>query len=371
MGSIGLDTVAVAQLKNCANEEDEACKHALQLVTFSILPMTLKAAIELDLLEILVKGCGGPSGKPIMTASDVASHLKTNNPQAAEMLDRMLKLLASYDVIKCDVEIDDGGNKVAQRYGPAPVCKWLTKNEDGVSMAALALMNQDRALMESWYYLKDAVLEGGIPFNKAYGMTAFEYNAKNPRISRLFNEGMKNHSVIFTKKLLQLYEGFSDINTLVDVGGGVGVTLSMITSKYSNIKGINFDLPHVVADAPLYSRVEHVGGDMFESIPSGDAILMKWIMHDWSDEHCLTILKNCYKALPENGKVIMFDSIIPMKPDATARGAFHGDLLMLVYNPGGKERTEKEFRSLAEGAGFSGFKTTYAYANIWAIEVTK
>lgn len=102
------------------------------------------------------------------------------------------------------------------------------------------------------YYLKDAVLEGGIPFNKAYGMTAFEYNAKDLRINRLFNEGMKNHSTIFTKTFLQLYQGFNDINTLVDVGGGVGATLSIITSKYPKMKGINFDLPHVIADALPY-----------------------------------------------------------------------------------------------------------------------
>jgi caffeic acid 3-O-methyltransferase / acetylserotonin O-methyltransferase len=94
-------------------------------------------------------------------------------------------------------------------------------------------------------------------------------------------------------------------------------------------------------------------------------------MHDWSDEHCQKILKNCYKALPENGKVMILDSIIPANPDATARGCFHSDLMMLAYNPGGKERTEQEFRSLAEGAGFTGFKTTYAYVNTWVIEVTK
>ncbi|KAJ3690539.1 hypothetical protein LUZ61_019703 [Rhynchospora tenuis] len=370
MGTVSLDASAVLQ-KDFAEEEEEACMHALQLASASILPMVLKAAIELDVLEILIKGCGGPFGKPVMTASDVVSHLKTNNPQAAEMLDRMLRLLASYNVIKCDVEIDDERNNVTRRYGPMPVCKWLTKNEDGVSIAALALMTQDKALMESWYYLKDTVLEGGIPFNKAYGMTAFEYNAKDPRVSHLFNEGMKNHSVIFTKKLLELYQGFDDIDTLVDVGGGVGVTLSMITSKYSNIKGINFDLPHVIADAPPYPRVKHIDGDMFQSIPSGDAILMKFIMHDWSDEHCQKILNNCYRALPENGKVIMLDFILPETPDATARGAFDSDLIMLVNNPGGKERTEKEFRSLVESAGFSGFKATYIYAYVWAIEVTK
>jgi caffeic acid 3-O-methyltransferase / acetylserotonin O-methyltransferase len=100
--------------------------------------------------------------------------------------------------------------------------------------------------------LKDTVLEGGIPFNKAYGMTAFEYNAKSPQLNRLFNDGMKSHSVIFTKCFLEIYEGFDGINTLVDVGGGIGATLSMITSKHPQIKAINFDLPHVIADAPKF-----------------------------------------------------------------------------------------------------------------------
>lgn len=82
-------------------------------------------------------------------------------------------------------------------------------------------------------------------------------------------------------------------------------------------------------------------------------------------------MKNCYKALPENGKVIILDCIVPAIPDATARCAFHVDMMMLAYNPGGKERTEKEFRSLAEGAGFSRFKTTYVSANTSVIEVSK
>jgi len=353
--------------------DEEACMHALQLASASILPMTLKAAIELDVLEILVSGCGGPFGKPVMTPDDVAAQLKTQNPQAAIMLDRMLRLLAAYNVVACDVEIKDDGKKVSRKYGPAPVCKWLTKNEDGVSMAPLVLMNQDKVLMESWYYLKDTVLEGGIPFNKAYGMTAFEYHGTDPRFNKVFNEGMKNHSVIITKKLLEFYGGFDDLNTLVDVGGGIGATLFMITSKHSHIKGINFDLPHVISDAPPFPGVEHVGGDMFASMPTGDAILMKWILHDWSDEHSLTILKNCYKALPSNGKVILVECVLPVNPEATpkAQGVFHLDLIMLAHNPGGKERTEKEFEALGKEAGFSGFKATYVYANAWALELTK
>ncbi|XP_010934913.1 tricetin 3',4',5'-O-trimethyltransferase [Elaeis guineensis] len=367
MGSIEKQGMPAPSVENQAGDE-AACLYALQLVSSSILPMTLKAAIELDVLEIIAKA--GPEGK--LSPAQVAAQLPTENSMAATMLDRMLRLLASYNILTCSVEVDADG-KPLRRYGPAPVCKWLTKNEDGVSMAPLTLMNQDKVLMESWYYLKDAVLDGGIPFNKAYGMTAFEYHGTDPRFNNVFNEGMKNHSIVITKKLLESYKGFEDINVLVDVGGGIGATLHMITSKYPHIKGINFDLPHVISEAPPLPGVEHVGGDMFASIPSGDAILMKWIMHDWSDEHCAKILENCYKALPNNGRVILCECILPVAPEPvpSAQGVFHLDMIMLAHNPGGKERTEKEYQDLAKGAGFTGFKAQYCFSTAWVLEFTK
>ena len=217
------------------------------------------------------------------------------------------------------------------------------------------------------------MLEGGIAFNKAYGMSAFEYHGTDPRFNRVFNEGMKNNSVIITKKLLEFYTGFEGIGTLVDVGGGVGATLHAITSRYPHIKGINFDLPHVISDAPPFPGVEHVGGDMFKSVPSGDAIFMKWILHDWSDAHCATLLKNCYDALPAHGKVIVVECILPKNPEAIPKTQvmFHADMIMLAHNPGGKERYEREFEELVRGDGFAGIKATYIYANTWAIEFTK
>jgi flavonol 3-O-methyltransferase/caffeic acid 3-O-methyltransferase len=240
-------------------------------------------------------------------------------------------------------------------------------------MAALALINQDKVLMDSWYYIKDAVLDGGIPFNKVYGMSAFEYNGTDPRFNRVCNEGMKNHSIIITKKLLELYHGFEGLGTLVDVGGGVGATVAAIAAHYPTIKGVNFDLPHVISEAPQFPGVTHVGGDMFKEVPSGDAILMKWILHDWSDQHCATLLKNCYDALPAHGKVVLVECILPVNPEAnpSSQGVFHVDMIMLAHNPGGRERYEREFQALARGAGFAGVKSTYIYANAWAIEFTK
>ncbi|KAJ6797317.1 tricetin 3',4',5'-O-trimethyltransferase-like [Iris pallida] len=234
-------------------------------------------------------------------------------------------------------------------------------------------MLQDKVLMESWYYLKDAVLDGGIPFNKAYGKATYEQFGTDPRFNEVFNEGMRNHSFLTMKKILDTYKGFDGLKVLVDVGGGFGGTMDMILRKHPHIKGINFDLPQVISGAPAIAGVEHIGGDMFESVPSADAILIKCVLHNWSDEHCLKVLKNCWKALPPHGKVIVMDCVLPTYPDSTtaAQGAINIDLLMLAITTGGKERTVKEFEYLAKEAGFSGSKAICSYANSWVLEFYK
>ncbi|OIW15324.1 hypothetical protein TanjilG_10764 [Lupinus angustifolius] len=363
MGSTGETQITPTHVS-----DEEANLFAMQLASASILPMVLKSAIELDLLEIIAKAGPGVHLSP----TDIASKLPTSNPDAPVMLDRILRLLASYSILTYSLHtLNDG--KVERLYGLAPVAKYLVKNEDGVSLSALSLMNQDKVLMESWYYLKDAVLEGGIPFNKAYGVTAFDYHGTDPRFNKVFNKGMSDHSTITMKKILETYTGFEGLKSLVDVGGGTGAVINKIVSKYPKLKGINFDLPHVIEDAPSYPGVEHVGGDMFVSIPKADAVFMKWICHDWSDEHCLKFLKNCYEALPENGKVIVAECILPVAPDTSlaTKGVVHIDVIMLAHNPGGKERTEKEFEALAKGAGFKGFRVFTNAFNTYIMEFLK
>lgn len=352
-------------------EEEEACIHAMQLASASAFPMVLKAAIELDVFEIIAEAAH--HGDPYLTPSEIASKLSsTTNTQSPLMLDRMLRLLASYNVLSCKVHTLDGGG-VERLYGLAPVCKFLLKNKDGASMAPMLLMHTDKVFMESWYHLNDAVLDGGIPFNKAHGMEEFEYNATDPRFSKIFNKAMSGHSRIIMKKLLDLYKGFDGLESMVDVGGGFGATINMIVSKYPSISAINFDLPHVIAVAPTYPGVEHIGGDMFVSIPKADVIFMKSILHDWSDEHCLKILKNSYKALPSDGKMIILESILPEFPESSvrARRTFQLDNVMLAHHRGGKERTEKEFEELSNEAGFAGFKVVCCAFNSWVMELCK
>ncbi|RWR86531.1 caffeic acid 3-O-methyltransferase 1 [Cinnamomum micranthum f. kanehirae] len=331
-------------------EEEEDCMFAMKLASAAVVPMTLKAAIDLDLLEIMARA--GPGAH--LSTAQIASQLPTHNPDATTMLDRMLRVLASHSILTCSfVTREDGSTE--RLYGLAPVCKFLTRNGDGVSIAPLVVLIHDKVFMETWYYLKDAVLEGGVPFDKAHGMSVFEYLTTDPRFNNVFNKGMLNPTTIVMKKILETYKGFEGLNEVVDVGGGVGATLHIIISKYPHIKGINYDLPHVIAEAAAFKGVEHVAGNMFVSVPSGEAIFLKWILHDWSDERCLKLLNNCYKALPDSGKVIIVELILPLFPDTslTAKYIFQHDMLMSAYTHGGNVRTEKQLEELAKGAGFA------------------
>lgn len=103
---------------------------------------------------------------------------------------------------------------------------------------------------------------------------------------------------------------------------------------------------------------------------------MQWILHDWSDDHCLKLLTNCFKALPDKGgKVIIVESILEVAPEmqkgVSAHIPFEQDLFMLAQNPGGKERTQKEYEALAVKAGFSGLKVICCAYNSWVMEFHK
>ncbi|KAL1531572.1 caffeate O-methyltransferase [Salvia divinorum] len=334
--------------------DEEARTIAIQCAAGAVLPMVVKTAVELDLFQ-LIKNAG------TVSAAELAAQLPTSNPGAAAMLDRILRLLAAHSILSCD-----GGGE--RRYALSAVGELFTKNEEGGSWCGMSLTAHDKVLMECWYHLKDAILEGGSPFERAHGMGVFEYASKDPRFCNLLNRTM-SESTLEYKKILEMYNNFEGIETVVHVGGGTGVLLSIIISNNPSIKGINYDLPHVIQQAPSYPGIEHVGGDMFVSVPKGDAILMKNVLHDWGDSECVTILRNCKEALPRNGKVIIVEYVLLETPESGA--AVVEELLNVAvsaYNPGGKERTESEFRILGEQAGFRGFRKVCTASGLWFME---
>ncbi|KAI9180868.1 hypothetical protein LWI28_008886 [Acer negundo] len=344
-------------------EEEETYSYAMQLSMSVVLPMAMHTAIELGVFEIIAKA--GPGVK--LSAPEIAAQTPTRNSNAPMMLDRILRLLVSHRVLDCSVFQGE------RQYGLAPVSKYFVRNQDGISLGSFMALPQDNVFLDSWSQLKNAILEGGIAFNRVHGMHLFDYAATDSRFSEVYNNAMFSHTTIVMNRILESYKGFVDMKKLVDVGGGLGITLATITSKYPHILGVNFDLPHVIQRAPSFPGVEHVGGDMFQSIPKGDAIFMKWILHCWDDDHCLRLLKNCYEAIPDDGKVIVLNAVISELPETSdaARETSLLDVLLLTRDSGGKERTKPEFIALATGAGFKGINFVCYQCNFHIMEFFK
>ena len=133
-------------------------------------------------------------------------------------------------------------------------------------------------MISSWHSLSQCVKDGGLAFKKVHGCEVWDYASSNPEFNKVFNDAMSSTVEILMGVFLPAYkDGFGSIGSLVDVGGGIGRTLSEIVKSHPHIKAVNFDMPHVIATAPIYEGVTHVGGNIFEAIPSGDAILLKVI----------------------------------------------------------------------------------------------
>ncbi|KAK8957828.1 Caffeic acid 3-O-methyltransferase [Platanthera zijinensis] len=270
---------------------------ALHLRGSHVLSMVTKAAIKLRLFDVLA--AAGPDTE--LTAGEITGklHLKRSNEKGASMLDLMLGFLAAHSILTCTSAAAGGDRR--KTYGLTATGRLMANDEDAMSMAPILLLTFHEDMIAARRCLKEAVREGVNPFRKAHGdESLYEYLEKNPELEKLFNQAMENQSNLVMNNITKKYkEGFMEIKELlVDVGGGTGATLSTIVSNFAHIKGINFDLPRVISQAPFIPGVEHIGGDMFDMIPSGGTILLKWILHNWNDEQYLAILKNCPRALP-------------------------------------------------------------------------
>ncbi|KAG4127110.1 hypothetical protein ERO13_D10G199000v2 [Gossypium hirsutum] len=347
------------------SEEEEAFGYAWYLRSSHMFSYVLDAAVQLGVFDILTKA--GPDVK--LSSNQIASEIRAKNPDAPSLLDRMLRLLACHGLVTCvsrKLDAGAGNGEDGERvYGVTLAGKAFVNDEHNGSLAAFTSNKVD---IEVWLRFKDLVLEGGNLFEKVHGMPAYQYKSLNPENAKRHDTAMTNLSKIIMKKILERYNGFQGVTTLVDVGGGYGVTLNMVISKYPSIKGINYELPHVVQQAPSFPDIEHVGGDMFSTVPKADTIMMKEVLHNWDDEHCLKLLKNCYEALEEKGKVIVISYMMFEEAEGSnaAKFLYQMDLYMATKFVA-KQRTEKQFKSMAMDAGFSSFQLKCLVFNVVAV----
>ena len=203
--------------------------------------------------------------------------------------------------------------------------------------------------------LLHTVKTGETAFDHVYGKGHFEYLAENPEANRTFNlfmaQGLRGSA-----NPLESYD-FTGKRTVVDVGGGNGTMIATILRANPHLKGILFDLPHAVTEAPkvleahgVNDRCEVLTGSFFESVPQGgDTYLLSRILHDWPDKKAGVILANCRKSIRDDGLLIIRDAVIP-EGDTPSQGK-QLDLVML-FMLGGMERTEGEWKELLRGSKF-------------------
>ena len=193
----------------------------------------------------------------------------------------------------------------------------LLRKDTPDSMRALAIMyNEDQ--YRAWGDFLYSVQTGKPAFEQHFGSNYFPYISQHPEADRVFNEAMTSWSSQLAGAVMDAYD-FSPFQTIVDVGGGHGALLAGILRCNPTTKGILYDQTHVVAAArePLMNagvaeRCAVVGGDFFVDVPSdGDVYILSGIVHDWDDEHCLSILRHCRQVMPANGKLLVIELVMP------------------------------------------------------------
>ena len=222
----------------------------------------------------------------------------------------------------------------------------------------LVLWISSRFHFHVWSDLEHSVRTGESAVEHLYHKPCFDVFLDQPELAALFNAGMTAISSRIAPALLEAYD-FSGVGTLMDVAGGHGFVLCEVLRAYPNLKGILFDIESViegakcrVCDLKMDHRCETVAGDFFQQIPAGaDAYYLQHIIHDWPDDKALVILRNCARALQgrKDGRLLVVDAVLPEKPVMSFGTLL--DLEMLLM-PGGRERTEREFRELFSKAGF-------------------
>ncbi len=286
-------------------------------------------AVQLGLIERLA---AGPASDEVL-ARALGAHLPS--------LRRFLRGLRAIGV----VSHQEGG------VGLTSMGRALLKDAPGLWHWAVLIGEE---YLPAWAHLRHSVLTGEPAFEQVFGMSVWQHRAQRPELDECFNRMASrspNAAAIATA-----YD-FAAADLIVDVGGGHGQLLAGILARYPRARGIAFDQPHVadgaaaVLDAAgIGDRCSSIGGSFFESVPEGgDVYVLQHVLHDWSDEECVSILKNCRAAMRSSSTLLIVEHVMPDAPE-DARGPVMLDLHMLAVL-GGAERTRAEYEALLGSAG--------------------
>ncbi|HSH52276.1 MAG TPA: methyltransferase [Bacteroidales bacterium] len=306
---------------------------------------------------------------------NIAEHLKKHDRNIYELanltntneesLYRLMRMLASQGIFK------EKNNRI---FSQNRLSKTITDCTESMRYMIMHLANPIN--WQLFNELNHVVKTGDNASEKVLGMKVFEFLEKNPANNKIYNTAMTNSSLMLSYAILSKYR-FKKAGSIIDIGGGEGILLTMILIKNPSLKGLLFDLPHVIKNAKenfrkynLSDRVKLMPGSFYEKIPKGgDIYLMKNIIHNLSDQQAIDILIKINNVLPQKGKILIIEPVISHKNRYSFAKLF--DIQMMVSQDGGKERTKKEYCQLIHQAGLNLNQIISTVAPFSIIEITK
>lgn len=251
----------------------------------------------------------------------------------------------------------------------------LLRSDVPGSMRDVAIAQSDGSHWLPWGRLTEAVRTGRSSARAALGTDLWEHFSRNPDEAAHFGRAMGNLSTLVADELTRLID-FSPHARVADIGGNQGDLLGRVLRAYPSCRGILFDLPRVIEGARarvaaegLADRMELVGGSFLEpGLPAADAYLLKYVLHDWDDASCTTLLRNLHQAAPEGARLFVLDLVMP--DDGRPSPVPLMDLNMLVLVDG-RERTARELEALLTAASWKLERITPTRSGTCIIEARK
>jgi hypothetical protein len=332
---------------------DSSAQRLLAVATGFWLSRALYVAAKLGIADLI-----GDSGR---RPDDLAEGIGVNT----DALRRVLRALASVGIFTEDRE---------GSFANTPDSEGL-KAETPHSLRAFIVMLGEKESWRAWEEILHSVRTGEPAFTKAFGCSLFEYLDRNPAAARNFDEGLLSRGAQEDDAIRRGYD-FTGAAQIVDVGGGRGSLLSALLRSYPATRGILYERAHVAQAAEdafeeeLRFRCQFAAGDFLAGpLPCGaDIYILKKVLHDWSNEQAVRILRTCHAAMSDRSILLVIEPVVPLGNEPSPAKLL--DLFMLVW-PGGRERTEAEHRELLTSADLSVARVIPTGLPISILEVRK
>lgn len=303
----------------------------------------------------------------VLVTSGLADAIGTGRRDARELARQLglseevtLRVLGAASASRL-VELDgDGMVRLARLGGPL-------RSDHPRSIAAWAAY-QASAMNAAAYGELEAQLRGGEQpsgHRRAFGNSIWDYFAEHPEEGARFGEAMRELTTVDLGALARAYPWPRE-GVICDVAGGIGTLLAAILARRPLARGLLIDAPEVLREAEPFlrsqgvlDRVTRQPGDLFGEIQAqADVYVLKWILHDWSDDACAGILARLADAMPPGSRLLAIDQHLDRgRPSPISSMA---DMLMLSTCEGGRERCPEEVLQMMQAAGLTPGRVRHA-----------